>query len=189
MERIEQRRTIALWDAHCISRYKAMTGCENPGDAHDTGLVMLDAMKSWRTQGYQAGKRNYNIAAFGELEPNDDQQLRQAIFLLGGIHFGFALPVSAASQTNHGYWDIADGPNAKPGSWGGHAVYACKYDQDNIYVWTWQREIRVTNAFIHRYCDEAWGCVDDFDRWRKTSHLDVAGLIAKLHSIGAHNIE
>ena len=189
MERVEQKRTIVLTDGHCILRYQSLTGCEKPGDSHDTGLVMLNAMKNWRSQGYQAGKRNYQISAFGELEPADGQQLRRAVYLLGGVHFGFALPISAQKQTNLGYWDVVTGPESQPGSWGGHAVFSCKYDQDAIYVQTWQREIKVTNSFVRRYCDEAWAVVDDLDKWRKTDALDIEALLAKLRSIGATNIE
>jgi hypothetical protein len=190
MERIEQKRTIMLTDDDCINRYKEMTGCQNPGDGNDTGLVMLNAMKNWRTSGYQVKKKSYNIAAFGELDPIDDAQLRAAVYLLGGIHFGFALPLTARVQTNDGFWDVSpNDPGSEAGSWGGHAVFSCKYDAENIYVKSWEAEIRVTNAFVHKYADEVWGAVDDLDRWRKSDNLDVQGLIDKLHQIGAHNVQ
>lgn len=53
---------------------------------------------------------------------------------------------------------------------------------------TWGMDIRVTTAFVQKYADEVWGVVDDLDKWKASSHLDVQGLIAKLHSIGAKNI-
>jgi len=188
MERIEQRRTIKLVDQDAVNRYKHLTGCKAPGDPNDHGLVMLDTMKDWRNNGYQTSAKKYNIAAYGELDPADVHQLRAAIYLLGGIHFGFALPMSAQEQTAHGYWDVTTGPDSRAGSWGGHAVFACKYDTENIYVWTWQMEIKVSNAFVKKYCDEVWGVVDDFDRWIKSDHLDVKKLIAYLHQIGARNV-
>jgi len=189
MERIEQRRTIKLTDEECVERYQLLTGCQSPGDGNDTGLVMLNAMGDWRLNGYKVRTHDYNIAAYGELEPNDDHQLRAAIYLLGGIHFGFALPLSAQAQTDKGFWDVTDGDGTQPGSWGGHAVFSCKYDDTNIYVKTWEMEIRVTNAFVHKYADEVWGVVDDLDRWRKSDNLDVQALLDYLHGIGARNIE
>jgi hypothetical protein len=190
MERIEQRRTITLSDKDAVDRYKHLTGCVSAGDTNDTGLVMLDAFSNWRNEGfYRAEKpqRYFKIAAYGELDPADQHQLHAAIYLLGGVHFGFALPISAQAQTNKGYWDVVDHDNA-PGSWGGHAVFSKRYDESNVYVETWKRTVRVTNAFVKKYCDEVWVVVDDIDRWRKVDHLDVQGLIAKLHSIGAKNI-
>jgi hypothetical protein len=193
MERVEQRRTVKLSDADAITRYKGLTGCQSPGDENDTGLVMLDTMSDWHHNGYdrtaEKPEHSFTIAAYGELDPADDHQLRGAIYLLGGIHFGFALPISAQAQTDKGYWDVVSGPESQAGSWGGHCVYAKRYDADNIYVLTWGMEIRVTNAFIKKYCDEVWVVVDDLDRWRATDHLDVQALIAKLHDIGARNID
>jgi hypothetical protein len=188
MERVEQKRTIKLTDDQCIERYKTLTGCEKPGDANDTGLVMLNTMSNWRNVGYQVGKRNYNIAAYGELEPRDDHQLKSCIYLLGGIHFGFALPRSAQAQVPSGFWDVTTGPGSQAGSWGGHCVFSCRYDQGNYWVKTWGMDIRVTVAFVQKYADEVWGVVDDLDKWKASSHLDVANLIAKLRSIGAKNV-
>lgn len=193
MERVEQRRTIALSDNDAITRYKEMTGCQEPGDENDTGLVMLSAFSDWRNSGFdrtaEKPYHTFKIAAYGELDPLDDHQLRAAIYLLKGIHFGFALPITAQDQTDQGKWDVVNGPGSEAGSWGGHAVFSDKYDEDGIYVWTWEREIYVTNAFIHKYCDEAWAVVDDFDAWRSSDHLDVKGMIGKLHDIGAKNID
>lgn len=191
MERIEQRRTIKMTDKHAVDRYKLLTGCQAPGDDRDTGLVMLNTMKDWRNDGFRVGDRRYKISAFGELLPQDDHQLRACIYLLGGIHFGFALPLSARLQTNRGYWDVLPdaGPASAPGSWGGHAVFSCKYDANFIYVKSWGKEIQVSNNFVRKYADEVWGVVDDLDKWRKTDQLDIQALVARLHAIGAkvHN--
>lgn len=193
MERVEQRRTIKMTDQHAIDRYKLLTGCQMPGDDRDTGLVMLNAMKDWRNDGFRVTGTNkksyrvYKISAFGELLPQDDHQLRACIYLLGGIHFGFALPATARLQTKHGVWDVVDGagPMGVPGSWGGHAVFSCKYDPNFISVKTWGKEILVTNAFVKKYADEVWGVVDDLDKWSKSDHLDIQALLDKLHAIGA----
>lgn len=189
MERIETRRTVKAQDADAIKRYKHLTGCNNPGDSNDTGLVILDSMSDWRNNGFPVGAHTFQIAAYGELDPLEHDQLRAGIYLLHGIHFGFALPISAQQQTEQGFWDVTLGVDSAPGSWGGHCVYADKYDEDNIYVWTWGREIRVSNAFVRKYADEAWAVVDNLDKWRKNDHLDVPGLEKALHDIGAKHID
>jgi hypothetical protein len=52
IERVEQRRTLALVDDDAINTYKRLTGCNSPGDSNDTGLVMLDANRDWRSTGF-----------------------------------------------------------------------------------------------------------------------------------------
>jgi len=168
-----------------VDKYFQLTG------GQDVGLNMLDTNRDWRTNGWNipvSGKtRNYKIEAFGELYVKNPKQLRQGIYLMHGIQLGLSLPVSAQAQTNQGYWDVTTGPGSEPGSWGGHAVYATAYDFSNIYVYSWGMKIRVTDAFIAKYADEAWVAVDSMDKWREA--LDVPALKKILHDIGATAIE
>lgn len=188
IERIETRHTLHATDEDVIRTYQTLSGCRAPGDANDNGLVMLDTFRFWRNDGWTIGKaieKQYKISAFGELEPSDENQLRLGCYLLHGLHFGFALPRSAQEQTDQGYWDVVDGPGSRPGSWGGHAVYSPKYTDDGFVVKSWGEDIKVSNAFIERYCDEVWVVVDDVDRWRKHTSIDVAALEKRLDEIGA----
>jgi len=184
-ERVETRRTVKAQDQDVIRTYQMLTGCRAPDDARDNGYVMLDGFNFWRHTGWTVDTRNYKIAAFGELNAHDHNQLRLGCYLLRGVQFGFALPRSAQAQTRNGYWDVAVGAGSEPGSWGGHAVYGKKYDDGNFYVYSWGQEIRVTNDFIDKYADETWVIVDALDPWRKHPALDVDKLVAYLHSIGA----
>lgn len=186
-ERVEQRRTVKLFDEHVVDRYKLMTGSQSPGDAKDEGLVVLRAMRDWRGSGFMVGNRNYSICAFGELEPSDEQQLRKAIYLLNGIHMGFWLPQAAQAMTDQGFWDYQgqSGSEWSPGSWGGHLVYAKKYEPGSISVLTWGREVKVSDAFVEKYCDEAWAVVDNFNSWKIKQTIDVEKLKKHLRDIGA----
>jgi hypothetical protein len=179
LERAETRHTLLTSDQDVISTYLAMTG------GQDTGLVMLDTYNWWRNQGWSVHGKNYKIDGFGQLHPDDGRQLRLACYLLHGVSFGFALPLTAQQGTNEGVWDVVSGPGAEPGSWGGHAVYAKRFDRENFYVITWGREVRVTNAFIAAYCDEAWAVVDSLDVWRKHPAFDVQKFEQYLSDIGA----
>lgn len=188
LERVEQRGTIALSDSDAVNRYKQLTGCKNPGDENDTGLYVLDAMRNWRNSGFEQTtkkQRNYKIAAYGELEPEDRHQLRYAIYLLHGIHMGFWLPAAAQGMTSNGYWDYngESGPEWQPGSWGGHLVFAKKYDDESVYVMTWGTEVKVSSNFIDKYCDEAWAVVDSLDSWRTKETINVGALEKQLSQI------
>jgi hypothetical protein len=190
LERIETRHTVPLTEEMVVDKYKAMTGCQSPGDANDTGLVVLDALSDWRAGwplDVYKNPRTYKIAAYGLLNERDREQLRTATFLLDGIQFGLALPWSANAQISNGQaWDVDDSADGEPGSWGGHLVYAKHYDSGGIYCITWGREQYMTNAFIEKYCDEAWVVVDDLET--RSKYVDVAKLTQYLHDIGASNI-
>lgn len=193
LERVEQRGTIKLTDNDVISRYRMMTGANTPGDRNDRGLIMLQAFRDWR-RGWQveSTRRNYTIAAYGELENDNPQMLRQAIYLLHGIHLGFDLPITAQRMTRNGLWEVKpydiETPEGQPGSWGGHCVFAKAYDADTVEILTWGMKIKVTDDFIKAYCDEAWSVVDSFDSWRETHFFDVMSLVTYLREIGASNI-
>lgn len=184
-ERIEQRRTIPMTDQIVIDKYKEMTGSQSPGDARDQGLVMLYANRDWRKAGWKVGTRNYNIYAYGELDPHNHEQLRQACFALAGLQFGFALPVGIQGKQGWIY-NGETGGEWEPGSWGGHAVYCLGYDQNGMTIMTWGYKCKVNWAFIDKYADEAWAIVDNADAWRIKQTVDVAKLSAALSQITSH---
>jgi hypothetical protein len=194
-ERIEQRRTLPLKTEDVVARYKALTGSQTAGDLNDRGLVVLDALKAWRG-GWDLDfsksdpPRTYRIAAYGELDPHNFWQLQAAMYFLHGVQFGFWLPETAQDTLNdeNPVWDyIQTGDHReRPGSWGGHLVYGKAYFSDGSFeVLTWGMKVKVTQAFISRYCDEAWAVVDDFDQWRHQRILDVEALKNRLREIGA----
>lgn len=192
LERLEQRRTLPITEQMVVDAYKAQTGSVSPGDANDHGLVMLSNLRLSRTQGFRVKTRDYTIAAFGELDPQDGQMLRAGVFLLHGVQFGFALPKAAQRMST--VWDCPaplayNDPEWKPGSWGGHAVFSKRYDDGGMEVITWGKKVYVTNAFINRYADEAWAVVDNFDNWRKRPEIDINTIIQHLRDIGASGIQ
>lgn len=204
LERLEQKRTLKVSTAQVVEEYKAEVlrqfgqATEKPGDPNDSGLVMLHNLRNWRKVGWpldftkkENDTRVYKIAAFGELESNDPDQLKNAIYLLHGVQLGIWLPRAAQTMTRKGTWDYngESGPEWAPGSWGGHAVYAKAYDTESIEVLTWGQKVKVTNNFIAQYCDEAWGVVDSFNHWKGRNEIDVQALIQRLRDVGASNIE
>lgn len=185
IERLDTRSTVPVTTEMVVGAYQAGTGCQSPGDEHDTGYEMIQRQRErragWALPVYRGG-RTYSIDAFGAL-PNDGETLRAAAFLLGGIQLGLSLPMSAADQINADQqWDVVQGARAQPGSWGGHAVYVKHYDQGGMWCITWGREQYMTNAFIETYADEHWAQVDKIDSHRR--YLDQQKLrdyLANLH--------
>lgn len=199
LERVETRRSLPVVEQDAVEEYMIESfmlngaGPTKPGDQYDRGLVMLDSFKHWRHVGIKVVAKNgkfYRIAAFGELNAKNHEELRAACFGLGGIYFGFSLPMTAQKQTqNKEPWDnLGDVAGAEPGSWGGHAVYAKAYVPGGFEVLTWGMRQFVTNAFIDRYADEVWAVVDDWDNAKHSRYLDADRLTAYLRGIGASGI-
>jgi hypothetical protein len=184
LERLEQRRTLPIMDADAIEEYRLVTGCVSPGDANDTGLVMLYANRRWRNEGWQAAGKNFKIHSYGELDPQNQLQLKQACYFLAGIQFGFNLPRAIQGKSAWVY-NGESGPEWAPGSWGGHCVYGHAYNEHGVTVRSWGMDIPVNWQFVQKYSDEAWAVVDSIDPWRIKHTLDIDKLEAELRNIGA----
>lgn len=204
LERIERRRTPGITVTDVVEEYKRESarqfndnGPQSPGDPFDRGLYVLEALKDWRNSGWEiprtmrSRKRllTQTIAAYGEIQPRNKEQLRAALYGLNGVQMGLDLPLTAMHQWRSGTeWDVVPSvaPETKPGSWGGHLVYCKAYDTSGVYCLTWGREVYMTNAFVDFYCDEAWAVVDSFERADRVA--DVQKIIQYLRDIGATGI-
>ena len=106
------------------------------------------------------------------------------IYLLRGAYIGLSLPLSAQSQVG-GIWDVTSGPNSTPGSWGGHCVYVVAWNNTGPICITWGARQQMTWAFWDKYCDEAYGIVQDRASWLNpaTDPVNVAILDQYLNDI------
>ena len=179
LARIEQNRTIPLTEAIVVSLYKTLTGCKKPGDKKDVGLAYLPAMHQWKTVGWNVGRRNYRVAAYGELDPLDRDQLMFGCYILTGIHFGFSLPTAVKKNMNWIY-DGEKTPEWKAGSWGGFAAFGYGYNSRGFYLKAWDKDIFASWEFIERYCDEAWAVIPSLDVLRIKRAIDTEKLAATL---------
>ena len=178
--RLNEHRTLPLREQDVINRYRALTGCENPGDANDKGISVLAMMKFWTQHGWTNANK-FKIWAYGELEPDDVILMHTAVVALYGIFIGFWLPLGVLGNLD--YWDYRGqtGREWKPGLLGGFLGYCKAYDQSGYEILGWGNRIRVTHEFVRKYCDEAWAVVENPDS--EISHVvDVAGLTAQLES-------
>ena len=122
-----------------------------PGDpSTENGGIELDVLNDFQKNGFA----DHKLLAFADPKPSNLMQIRQSIFLFGGVYIGLGLPITAQDQD---VWDVVPkgGANAKKGSWGGHCVFVPKYDAHGFTCITWGKPKTMTVAFWNKYCDEA----------------------------------
>ncbi|MGH3002672.1 MAG: hypothetical protein ACRDM1_08450 [Gaiellaceae bacterium] len=143
----------------------------------EDGAVELDVLKLWRKQGIGRHK----IGAYAAVSTHDHELTRTGAWLFGGVYIGLAMPVTAQRQE---VWDWTGSlvGDAKPGSWGGHAVDVVGFDDSGLTVVTWGALKRMTWRFWDRYCDEAY-CIlssDFLAKGEAPNGFDLATLKADL---------
>ena len=148
----------------------------------EEGAVELDVLRYWRREGIGSHK----IGAYARVSVHDRRLVETGAWLFGGLYIGLQLPLTAREQE---VWDWTGSlaGDARPGSWGGHAVDVVGYDANGLVVVTWGRLKQMTWSFWDRYCDEAY-CIlsDDFlDAGKAPNGFDLASLKADLALVTA----
>jgi len=170
-EDLEQGTVLTITDDEVKDEYFKETG------GADSGLVVLDSLKSWRTDGWVAATQLLKLKAFAQLDPKNHMQIKRAIFLDVGVGIGLMLPKSADKQMQAGKpWDVTSGPSAKPNSWGGHYVFCPGYTKRGPVCVTWGQKQQMTWAFLDKYCDEAYALFDDVNTAKLKAAIDVERL-------------
>ena len=176
-EDIEQGSVLMITDKEVLKEYFKETG------GPDTGLVVLDSLNRWRHTGWKVGKHTYRIHAFAEVNFRNHDEVRQAIFADVGVGLGVQLPNAAKGQIQTGQpWDVTTGPDATPGSWGGHYIYVPGYTPSGPVCVTWGRKQQMTWAWLDKYCDEAYAIFDAKNRFKKAL-IDQAKIAAFLRTL------
>jgi hypothetical protein len=145
---------------------------------------MLDSLNAWRA-GWSAAGNIYDIYAYASVNKSNWNEVRAACYLLNGLYIGLSLPLSAQNQST---WDVVDGQDAYPGSWGGHCVYVKAYNNDGLTCVTWGKSKKMTWPFFQKYCDECFGIIDNRNSWMVSSPLDLGKLASILNEITGGNI-
>jgi hypothetical protein len=146
----------------------------------DEGAIELDVLRYWRKEGIA----DHRIGAFASVPVHNPILVRTGVWLFSGLYIGLSLPLSAQTQDVWDWTGTLSG-DAKPGTWGGHAVDVVRYDDSGLTVVTWGRLQVMTWSFWERYCDEAYCIIsDDFLRSGKApSGFDLATLKTDLELI------
>jgi len=174
-ELIEQQKVITIKDSDVKKEYFKESG------GKDSGLNMLSSLKMWR-KGWKLNGKIYTIDAFAQVMPTDSLDIKNCIYLLNGCYTGVALPISAQKQVGK-IWTITSGPDAILGSWGGHCIYLVAYNIEGPICITWGAYQSMTWEWFAKYCDEAFGIVDNSDKWLKKPGIDVLKLEEYLKEI------
>lgn len=130
----------------------------------DNGAELSDVVKYVAKNGFY----NYSFHGFGNVDIKNENDLKVAVWLYGGMHIGLGLPLSIRGQS---IWDVVD-PNgqgdSKFNSLGGHAVYCTGYDENLVEFITWGYAPQfMTWNFALTYLDEAYVMLSNI--WENSS--------------------
>lgn len=178
---------VTLPDASILSAYQAVSGYNPATGANDNGAVEIDVLNYWRNTGIGG----HRIGAYVTLQPRDVREVKEAIYLFGGVYIGVALPAAAQGQAvwkaPHFRFDFGH-PAWQPGSWGGHAVFCIDYDAQYVTCVTWGQLLKMDWAFFTTYCEEAYGIISPEwvnDATKAPNGFDAKALIEDLNALGA----
>jgi hypothetical protein len=144
-----------LPDSTIVSLYSAVAGYDPASGANDNGAAETDVLTYW-LKNPVAG---HALDGFVAVQPKDIRDVKDALWLFGGVYIGLALPLSAQRQVGT-LWCVPAGGLAgdgAAGSWGGHAVYVVAYDSRGFTCITWGKPQRMSWNFWVAYCDESYG--------------------------------
>lgn len=177
-EKAEQNKLIAISDNDVLHEYFGETG------GTDSGLVVLDSLKEWRSKGRLAAERRYTIKAFAQIDQARRSEVKRAVFMDIGVGLGSTLPNAALTQFYAGKpWAVVSGKAGRPNPHNGHYVYVPGYTKSGPVCVTWGRRQQMTWPFLIKYCDEAYAIIDAIDTPKKKRALDAVKLDAYLRAL------
>ncbi len=145
-------------DPTVLSFYEHFVGTPPPPDE---GCNMLSVLKYWR----KTGLGEHKVQAFASIQLENHAQAQNAIYLLGGIYIGVALPNSVVPPGGNYLeipWVVPPGGavgDAAPNQDNGHCIPAVAYDATNLYVVTWGAVKPMSWQFYDAYADESFAVV------------------------------
>jgi hypothetical protein len=150
-----------------LTVYSAVSGYDPKTGANDNGAAITDVLDYWQTTGIAGHK----ILGWAAVNFQNILEVKQAIYIFGGVDLGVNLPNSAQSQFQANQpWDIVvpDG-----GIDGGHSVPNFGYGADGTNCITWAQRQPMSWAWFSKYCDEAYAVIDP--AWLSAAQLTPSG--------------
>jgi hypothetical protein len=136
-----------------LTFYEHFVGTPPPSDA---GCDMLSVLKYWRSHGLD----DHKVKAFASVQLTDHTEAQTAIYWLGSIYIGVALPDFAVTGDMLTVpWVVPAGGavgDAAPNPSNGHCIPAVAYDADSLYVVTWGELKSMSWQFYDAYADESY---------------------------------
>jgi hypothetical protein len=203
MERLESGRTPVITDEEVVRVYMMME--KELYDGTDSGAYETDALDQWRRpeKTFRDSKgRALTIDAYLRINHTDQQEIRRSLWTAEshGIAVCLNLPEVFKAINPPAAWDIPEGTAPigayRPGSWGGHSMWARDYDETGLWlVHTWgQKDQLITWRAAAVYLDEAHLVIDSLDYWRKhkpraARAIDLAGVKKAVNAVSSQKIE
>jgi hypothetical protein len=159
----ERGEAAAFTDAGVLADYAAVTGFSPTNPASDRGADMQQAAAYRHKTGIvDGGGKRHLIDAYVDLEIGNLEELWAAVWLLGAVGVGYALPLSAQRQFETGErWTNVLSPVL-----GGHYVPAVgRNSKGDIVGVTWGRNQGIDPAFYeaHNICSIACLSLENLD--------------------------
>lgn len=158
---------VLVNDATTLQVYEAVSGYDPRNAATDQGCVLKDVYAYWKDVGIGGN----NISAAVSVDPSQQDRIKWAVTIFGGVCLGINLPQSAIDQSDIGKpWTVV--PRSKIA--GGHAVECYGYDRDGLLGTSWGEYVRITWPFVAEYTEEAWCFIDPY--WFDATGINPVGL-------------
>lgn len=179
----ETGEMVVLSDQQVLAAYRHFAG-----DNLEAGAHMLDVLKHWRRHGIGRHK----VAGFAQLDLNNSNQVKEAVWIFGNCYVGLALPdhIAHAPDPRKVPWVASQqSANAEfaPNLKNGHCVPIMGYDHEHLYIVTWGALIPMTWEFCTTYMDEAYAVLSPDWISRKSGEappgFDLAALELDLRRI------
>ena len=173
----QQGQQITFTTQDAFAKYSELSGYNPQTGANDTGLVVLDVLKNWQSEGLNG---QHKALAYAACDVRNVEDVAACISEFGFTYIGFAVPRYAMDQFNRGQpWDLD--PHGDQTLIGGHAIIGGAYDlqpannaKPYIKTVTWGAEQVMTLDFFHKYVDEAYGVV--VPEWLNAAGNDPDGV-------------
>ena len=91
---------LTLPDGDVLDLYERVSGYDPHTGGNDNGAVELDVLNEWRKNGIGSTGAPHRIGAFCAVNPRDTREVKEAIYLFGGLYIGIALPLAWQSATD-----------------------------------------------------------------------------------------
>jgi hypothetical protein len=142
-------------EADAIGFYSRSCGY-NPADpSTDQGGDEITVLNYWRDHGYFADGSG-KISGYAGVDAASPQQVKQAIWLFGGLYLGLELPdgwlAPAPEASGFKWWECGRGNMAN-----GHCIAALGYDSIGLIVATWGMTGHMSWHALAAYATQAAG--------------------------------
>jgi len=186
---------VTYTDDQIIALYSAIGGYVNGDESTDQGCDEQTALNYWQQTGAPAG--SHQIAGWLSVNGQDEDEVRQALYLFENVYFGVELPdawVNPMPGAAGFTWDAAGDPDPN----NGHCFVGAGYSDAGVTIDTWGMLGTVTWAAVAKYANGSAGgelyTVISQDAIAKASAkapngFDFSQLVADFDSIGGKVVQ